>query len=172
MTESRQEDQTATGVDGVGTVHSRFVKYSLLSRSFLTFHSSFFYPYPPSAFHQVLALAISLILLVTLYYFVFAASTPFLQFIMSNFSAETNRILRSCSRQAALGQSLKTQVIVTQKDRFSNEQQIFCDAKRNIIRAAVPTELVYLGIPPAWGAWIADSLTEDSETTGCGGGAR
>ena len=40
------------------------------------------------------------------------------------------------------------------------------------IRAAVPTELVYLGIPPAWGAWIADSLTEDSETTGCGGGAR
>lgn len=144
MTESRQEDQTATGGDGVGRVHSRFVKYSLLSRSFL---------------------------LVTLY-FVFAASTPFLQFIMPNFSDETNRILRSCSRQAALGQSLKTQVIVTQKDRFSNEQQIFCDAKRNIIRAAVPTELVYLGIPPAWGAWIADSLTEDSETTGCGGGAR
>ena len=44
--------------------------------------------------------------------------------------------------------------------------------RENIIRATVPTELVYLGIPPAWGAWIADSLTEDSETTGCGGGVR
>lgn len=89
---------------------------------------------------------------------------------MPNFSEETNGILRSFSRQADIGQCLETQVIVTQKDQFSNEQQIFCDAKRNIIRAAAPTELVYLGIPPAWGALIADSLTERSETTG--GGAR
>lgn len=92
MSESRQEHQTATGGDGDGRVHSRFVKYSLLSRSFLTFpssfpaSSSFFYLYPPSAFHHVLALAISLILLLTLYYFVFTASTPFLQLIMPNFS--------------------------------------------------------------------------------------
>lgn len=85
---------------------------------------------------------------------------------MPNFSEETNRILRSFPRQAELGQSLETQVIVTQKDRFPSEQQIFCDAKRNIIQAAAPTELVYLGIPPAWGPLIADSLTEGSETTG------
>lgn len=85
---------------------------------------------------------------------------------MPNFSEETNRILRSFSRQEKLGQTFEAQVIVIQKDRFSSEQQIFCDAKRNIIRAAAPTELVYLGIPPAWGALIADSLTEDSETTG------
>ena len=121
-----------------------------------------------SSLLHFLALAISLILLLTLYYFVFAASTLFLQLIMPTFSKETNRILRSFSRQAEVGQSLETQVIVTQKDRFSNEQQIFSDAKRNIIRAAAPTELIYLGIPPAWGALIADSLTEDSETTGAG----
>lgn len=88
MSESRQEHQTATGGDGDGRVHSegeseRFVEYSLLSRSFLTFSSflpaspSFFHLRPPSAFHHVLALAVSLILLLTLCYFVFAASTHF-----------------------------------------------------------------------------------------------
>ena len=121
-----------------------------------------------SSLLHFLALAISLILLLTLYYFVFAASTLFLQVIMPTFSKETNCILRSFSRQAEVGQSLETQVIVTQKDQFSNKQQIFSDAKRNIIRAAAPTELIYLGISPAWGALIADSLTEDSETTGAG----
>lgn len=84
MSESRQEHETATGGDGDGRVQSRFVKYLLRSCSFLTFlftlvaSSSFFYLYPPSAFHHVLDLAISFILRLTLYYFVFAASAPFL----------------------------------------------------------------------------------------------
>lgn len=45
MCESRQEhqNQRAAGGDGDGRMHSRFVEYSLLSRSFLTFPSSFFY---------------------------------------------------------------------------------------------------------------------------------
>lgn len=144
-------------------VGSSSIHYSLALSSLFPLPSSTFIL---SAFHHVLALAISLILLLTLCYFVFAARTPFLRLIMPNLSEETNRVLRSSSRQAELEQSLETQIIVTQKDRFSNEQQIFCDAKRHIIRAAAPTELVYLGIPPAWGASIADSLTEDSETTG------
>lgn len=91
---------------------------------------------------------------------------------MPTFPKETNRILRSVSRQAESGQSLETQVIVS-KNQFSHEQQIFSDAKRHIIRATAPTELIYLGIPADWGALIADSLTEDSESTGGGScGAR
>lgn len=101
----------------------------------------------------------------------FSSSTPFLPSTMPNLSkGTTNRILRSLSRQANLGQPPEPQVIVTQKDQFSSEQQIFDDAKRNIDRAAAPTELIYLGIPPTWGALIADSLTEYFETTGGAGG--
>lgn len=83
---------------------------------------------------------------------------------MPVFSEGTDRILRSSSSRPV--ESLETQLIVVPNDRFSTEQQIFCDAKRSIIRAAAPTELVYLGIPPAWGAVIVDSLADDSETTG------
>lgn len=78
-------------------------------------------------------------------------------------------ILRSSSKQTEPRQSLETQVIVAQRDHFSNEQQIFSDAKRHIIRAIASTELIYLGVPPAWGALIADSLAEELETTASGG---
>lgn len=65
------------------------------------------------------------------------------------------------TRQEELSKPLETHFIVTEKDRFATEQEIFLDAKRNIVKAAGPTELVYLDITPACGALIADSLAED-----------
>lgn len=87
--------------------------------------SSMFSPSPSPSYYFSLSTTSSSLLL-----------PHFCNLIMPNFSEETNRILRSFPRQAELGQSLETQVIVTQKDRFPSEQQIFCDAKRNIIQAA------------------------------------
>lgn len=98
MSESRQGHQTATEGDGDGRVHSRFVKYHYplaLSLFPLPFQpplpsSTFILPVPStmsysSSLLHVLALAISLILLLTLYYFVLAATTPFLQFDYAQF---------------------------------------------------------------------------------------
>lgn len=82
---------------------------------------------------------------------------------MSHPPEGAGRVLRSSSRSE---QSPEPQVIVAQKDRFSREQDLFSDAKRVILWEAAPTEMVYLDIPTAWGARIADSLTDGPETEG------
>ena len=169
MSASSKGYQTATGVDGDGGVHtssegSSSSHYSLFSCLFQP-PLPFSLPVPStmsssSSLLHVFALAISLILLLTLCYVFFVAITACLRSIMPN--TPDGRVLRSLTRQEELNKPLETHFIVTEKDRFSTEQEIFLDAKRNIVKAAGPTELVYLDITPACGALIADSLAEDS----------
>lgn len=79
---------------------------------------------------------------------------------MSNSS--DGRVMRSVTRQEKLNKPIETDLIVTEKDRFTTEREILLHAKRTIVKAARSTELVYLNISPACGALIADSLDEDS----------